>query len=102
MSTPVYTHDMAKALKHTLTAGERETERERERVRIRERENGIHLKQFLLILLIVGTQDGLVTICDINSGSSSHILKRHKKPVMCLQWSPSEEYMLATGRYMYM
>lgn len=32
MSTPVYTHDMAKALKHTLTAGERETERERERV----------------------------------------------------------------------
>ena len=36
MSTPVYTHDMAKALKHTLTAGERETERERERVRIRE------------------------------------------------------------------
>lgn len=30
MSTPVYTHDMAKALKHTLTAGEREKEKELE------------------------------------------------------------------------
>ena len=102
MSTPVYTHDMAKALKHTLTAGEREREREREKELELEKRESLIFKQSLLILLIVGTQDGLVTICDINSGSSSHILKRHKKPVMCLQWSPSEEYMLATGRYVYM
>ncbi|XP_019863463.1 PREDICTED: DNA excision repair protein ERCC-8-like isoform X1 [Amphimedon queenslandica] len=65
MSTPIYTHDLAKAIKHTLTA--------------------------------VGTKDGIVTICDMNSGSSSHILKRHKKPVMTVQWSPSDEYTLATG-----
>ena len=43
--------------------------------------------------------NGYVTLCDLKSGSSSHILKHHRKPVLAVDWSPLSDYILASGRF---
>ena len=42
--------------------------------------------------------DSCVTLCDLLSGASSHILKGHSKPVMSLDWSPNSDHLLVSGR----
>ncbi|XP_030851877.1 DNA excision repair protein ERCC-8 [Strongylocentrotus purpuratus] len=48
-------------------------------------------------LIAVGTIDPHATLCDLKSGSSTHILKGHKASVVCVQWSSKDEFLLATG-----
>jgi len=48
-------------------------------------------------LIATGTTSSYVILCDLRSGSQSHILIGHKNPVVSLDWSPSNEYLLASG-----
>ncbi|ORX46676.1 WD40 repeat-like protein [Piromyces finnis] len=48
-------------------------------------------------LIATGTKSSYVTLCDLRSGSQSHILIGHKNPVISLDWSPCNEYLLASG-----
>ncbi|ORX87674.1 WD40 repeat-like protein [Anaeromyces robustus] len=48
-------------------------------------------------LIATGTTSSYVILCDLRSGSQSHILIGHKNPVVGLDWSPSNEYLLASG-----
>lgn len=36
-------------------------------------------------------------LCDMTSGSTSHILRSHTAPVLALAWSPLRDHCLATG-----
>ena len=63
---PLYTHTMAAASSHSLTA--------------------------------VGGGECKITLCDVGTGSATHILVCHRKPVMALAWSPCDEHLLASGR----
>ncbi|NXG15946.1 ERCC8 protein, partial [Grallaria varia] len=45
----------------------------------------------------VGTKSPKVQLCDLKSGSSSHILQGHRQAVLAVSWSPRHEYVLATG-----
>ena len=38
-----------------------------------------------------------VRLCDMESGSSTHILRSHSKPVLSLAWSPYSDHLLASG-----
>jgi len=48
-------------------------------------------------LIATGTTSSYITLCDLRSGSQSHILKGHRNPVVGLDWSPCNEYLLASG-----
>ncbi|NXU62907.1 ERCC8 protein, partial [Horornis vulcanius] len=48
-------------------------------------------------LIAVGTKSPKVQLCDLKSGSSSHILQGHRQEVLAVSWSPRHEYILATG-----
>ncbi|XP_042660831.1 DNA excision repair protein ERCC-8 isoform X2 [Tyto alba] len=48
-------------------------------------------------LLAVGTRSPKVHLCDLKSGSSSHILEGHKQEVLAVCWSSRHEYILATA-----
>jgi DNA excision repair protein ERCC-8 len=48
-------------------------------------------------LIATGSTSSFVILCDLRSGSQSHILRGHKNPVVGLDWSPSNEYLLASG-----
>ncbi|KAM3654837.1 DNA excision repair protein ERCC-8 isoform X3 [Ammospiza nelsoni] len=48
-------------------------------------------------LIAVGTKSPKVQLCDLKSGSSSHILQGHRQEVLAVSWSPRHEYVLATG-----
>jgi DNA excision repair protein ERCC-8 len=48
-------------------------------------------------LLAVGTEDSLVRLCDLVSGSMSHTLLGHEDAVDACAWSPLHEYHLATA-----
>ncbi|NWZ62211.1 ERCC8 protein, partial [Acrocephalus arundinaceus] len=48
-------------------------------------------------LIAVGTKSPEVQLCDLKSGSSSHILQGHREEVLAVSWSPRHEYILATG-----
>ena len=45
----------------------------------------------------VGGKECEITLCDIHSGSSTHILRSHSLPVMSLAWSPLNDFTLASG-----
>lgn len=45
----------------------------------------------------MGGAECKVTLCDMVSGSTSHILRSHTKPVLALAWSPLSEHLLATA-----
>ncbi|XP_065518043.1 DNA excision repair protein ERCC-8 isoform X3 [Lathamus discolor] len=48
-------------------------------------------------LVAVGTKSPKVQLCDLKSGSFSHILQGHRQEVLAVAWSPRHEYILATG-----
>jgi len=48
-------------------------------------------------LIATGSTSSYVILCDLRSGSQSHILIGHKNPVVGLDWSPSNSYLLASG-----
>ncbi|XP_020639400.1 DNA excision repair protein ERCC-8 isoform X1 [Pogona vitticeps] len=48
-------------------------------------------------LIAVGTRNPKVQLCDLKSGSCSHILQGHKQEVLAVSWSPRYEYILATA-----
>ncbi|XP_030047490.1 DNA excision repair protein ERCC-8 [Microcaecilia unicolor] len=48
-------------------------------------------------LIAVGTKSHKVQLCDLKSGSCSHILQGHRGEVLAVSWSPRHEYILATA-----
>jgi DNA excision repair protein ERCC-8 len=48
-------------------------------------------------LIAVGGEEQKIRLLDPNIGSSSHVLPGHKIGVSSLDWSPSEEFLLASG-----
>nr|XP_060617512.1 DNA excision repair protein ERCC-8 [Anolis sagrei ordinatus] len=48
-------------------------------------------------LIAVGTKSPKVQLCDLKSGSCSHILQGHKQEVLAVSWSPRYEYILASA-----
>uniref|UniRef100_Q0V9H6 DNA excision repair protein ERCC-8 n=1 Tax=Xenopus tropicalis TaxID=8364 RepID=Q0V9H6_XENTR len=48
-------------------------------------------------LIAVGTKNPKVQLCDLKSGSSSHILQGHRGEVLAVCWSPRYDYILATA-----
>uniref|UniRef100_A0A8D0E0E8 DNA excision repair protein ERCC-8 n=1 Tax=Salvator merianae TaxID=96440 RepID=A0A8D0E0E8_SALMN len=48
-------------------------------------------------LIAVGTKSPKVQLCDLKSGSCSHILQGHKQEILAISWSPRHEYILASA-----
>ena len=48
-------------------------------------------------LIATGTEDSRVYLCDLKSGSASHILRGHSRSVLSVAWSPRNEYLLVSG-----
>ncbi|XP_063776623.1 DNA excision repair protein ERCC-8 [Pseudophryne corroboree] len=48
-------------------------------------------------LIAVGTESPKVQLCDLKSGSCSHILQGHRAEVLSVCWSPRYDYILATA-----
>ena len=51
----------------------------------------------LHFLVAAGDKTGVITLCDIKSGSSIHVLRHHKKSIYALAWSPLSDFILASG-----
>ena len=47
--------------------------------------------------IAVGGAECKVTLCDLESGSTTHILRFHSRPVLALAWSPISDHLLATA-----
>ncbi|PIK58160.1 putative DNA excision repair protein ERCC-8-like [Apostichopus japonicus] len=45
----------------------------------------------------VGSMSSKIKLCDLKTGSSTHILKGHKDAILSVQWSNKEEFLLASG-----
>lgn len=48
-------------------------------------------------LIAVGTKNPKVQLCDLKSGSCSHILQGHRAEVLSVCWSPRYDHILATA-----
>ncbi|XP_029324335.1 DNA excision repair protein ERCC-8 isoform X2 [Mus caroli] len=48
-------------------------------------------------LVAVGTRGPKVQLCDLKSGSCSHILQGHRQEILAVSWSPRHDYILATA-----
>lgn len=48
-------------------------------------------------LVAVACEDSRVYLCDLVSGSSSHVLRGHSDAILSLAWSPRNQYILASG-----
>ncbi|MBZ3871986.1 DNA excision repair protein ERCC-8 [Sciurus carolinensis] len=48
-------------------------------------------------LVAVGTRGPKVKLCDLKSGSCSHILQGHRQEILAVSWSPRYDYILATA-----
>ena len=48
-------------------------------------------------LVAIGSDAKDVTLCDIASGASTHVLSGHRAAVWTVSWSPQAEYELVTG-----
>uniref|UniRef100_A0A8C5NUA2 DNA excision repair protein ERCC-8 n=1 Tax=Jaculus jaculus TaxID=51337 RepID=A0A8C5NUA2_JACJA len=48
-------------------------------------------------LIAVGTKGPKVQLCDLKSGSCSHILQGHRQEILAVSWSPRSDYILATA-----
>ena len=47
--------------------------------------------------IATGTDDSRVYLCDLKSGSATHILRGHSSSVLSVAWSPQNEYLLVSG-----
>lgn len=50
-------------------------------------------------LVAVGCHSSTLKLVDLKSGSSTHMLKGHKKSILTVRWSPKNEYLLVSGRF---
>ncbi|XP_078405403.1 DNA excision repair protein ERCC-8 isoform X2 [Cetorhinus maximus] len=48
-------------------------------------------------LIAVGTKNPKVQLCDLKSGSCTHILQGHREEVLSVKWSPRHEHILVTA-----
>lgn len=48
-------------------------------------------------LIAVGTKNPKVQLCDLKSGSCTHILQGHRGEVLSVKWSPRHEHILVTA-----
>ncbi|EDO36406.1 predicted protein [Nematostella vectensis] len=48
-------------------------------------------------LVAAANEDSRVYLCDLRTGSASHILRGHATAVLSVSWSPLNQYLLATG-----
>ena len=48
-------------------------------------------------MYVAGGHDCKITLCNMETGSSSHILRFHTHPILSLAWSPYSEHLLASG-----
>uniref|UniRef100_UPI00398F80E3 DNA excision repair protein ERCC-8 isoform X3 n=1 Tax=Pristiophorus japonicus TaxID=55135 RepID=UPI00398F80E3 len=48
-------------------------------------------------LIAVGTKNPKVQLCDLKSGSCTHILQGHRGEVLSVRWSPRHEHILVTA-----
>jgi len=53
--------------------------------------------KFLIFYFAVAGSENQVRIVDLKSGSLSHELRGHESSVLTCRWSPSKEFLLATG-----
>jgi len=49
------------------------------------------------MLIAAGTGDQKVRLCDLKTAKATHSLIGHRESVWAVEWSPSNEYLLATG-----
>ena len=49
------------------------------------------------VLIAAGGADRNIYICDMRTGSKVQTLAGHRDAVLCLAWSPGEEFVLASG-----
>jgi len=50
-------------------------------------------------LVAVACGESRVHLLDLKSGSTTHMLRGHEKSVLCVRWSPRQQFLLATGGY---
>lgn len=50
-------------------------------------------------LVAVGCHSSTLKLVDLKSGSATHMLKGHKKSILTVRWSPKNEYLLVSGRF---
>ena len=50
-------------------------------------------------LIAAASQSSTVKLIDLKSGSATHTLKGHRRPVLTLAWSTKDEFLIATGRF---
>lgn len=48
-------------------------------------------------IVAVASKDKNIYMCDLKSGSKSHVLQGHDGPVLVVKWSPRNEYVLCSG-----
>lgn len=48
-------------------------------------------------LIAVGCDGSSLRLIDMKSGSATHSLKGHRRAIQCIQWSPKDEFLLASG-----
>jgi WD40 repeat protein len=46
---------------------------------------------------VASRMDAAIKLVDIRTGASSHSLVGHERRILCLQWSPSSDFVLASG-----
>lgn len=47
--------------------------------------------------IAVATNQTTITLCDVRSGSSAHLLRAHTDSVLTVAWCPESEWILASG-----
>ena len=48
-------------------------------------------------LVAVGCNENTIRLCDLRTGSQTHLLQGHREEVLSLAWSPVDEYVVASG-----
>ncbi|KAI8357428.1 DNA excision repair protein ckn1 [Mortierella sp. GBAus27b] len=48
-------------------------------------------------LIATASADPRIRLCDLKSGAFTHSLPGHRGTVLCVEWSPRHEYLLASG-----
>ena len=48
-------------------------------------------------LVAVATESPRIKLVDLKTGAASHVLRGHERGVLSVQWSPADEFKLASG-----